>query len=270
MPSQQAFEEGIDEVIEYLDQIGIDYEQRDHTADDEDVAIIVFYFVDDSETDYFLGFRDDNDYSELIWEFNLLPPISQQITDDHAEQIISSEELPEDPDAVEETAEALLLLLNKHKEGEFMQAIEGTNLEERVEESSVEEVISEIQSWFHHVIAAERALDRLTEEKTANILLNVENILKDLPADFSIKQSEESGIRGFKIQQPVFHYEDQFGVQSLYEKYSSVWNHGLYTERFLKDTFNIKDSEVLRRPAEKSRSQEPESDQSIFDISMPN
>lgn len=206
----------------------------------------IYQFIESATTDFYLGLHSDNVFGEFIWEYNLVADIKQQMDQKQADKILPASDLPSEPqEDTQNVKQMFLSLIKAGEEGNLKEEIQGSSLESELENKGEKQLISDLKESFHKICAAEKALDEhVNINQTEEIHMNLEGIFKNGPFDFDIELSEKNGLRGFKLKYRIFPY-DQLPEQKLFEIYSSIWNHALYTERFLRFTFNITDEDEL-------------------------
>lgn len=244
----EEYENTVEEFTTAFESWGMEFDlsREESVKSDEEYeyTTVVFDFIDTSETEYYLGLRSDNRYGDFIWDYDLISDLSSVIDQEQATEIIPEAELPTEPsEEMASTENHIMSLLQSAREGDLEGEVSDTALEEKFREDGEEDFVRQLRENFHFLHAARVALERLDDEQTRVIQLQLERIFKSRPFDFRLDTTDSGGFQGFKIKHKIFPY-DQFPEQKLWEVYSITWNHGLYTERFLKSTFNLTDDKL--------------------------
>lgn len=244
----EEYENTVEEFATAFDTWGGDYsrsKERDPSSNDEyDHTSIVFKFIDNAETEYYLGLRSDKHWGDFIWDYNLINDLSEMLNDQQVAEIIPEAELPtESSEEMTSTENEFALLLQTAEEGNLNQQVSDTVLEEKFEDQGEKELIEELRSNFHELHAARLALDQLDDDQNRNIKLQLEQVFKSQPFNFVLQTTPNGGFRGFKLKYRIFPH-DHFPEQKLFDSWSITWNYGIYAERFIKSTFNLSDDQL--------------------------
>lgn len=243
----EAFRDGVELLKQSLEKAGIDFEKEQTAAvdDGDDHSTYIFQFEEDNTSDFYLGFLSTKHYAQFHREYDLVPEISQQLENEQAEQILPRDDLSIEPDEdMSSTTQSFATLLQVAEDGRIEDKLEDTALEEEFKEQGRDNFVDKLWERFHRLRSAEQALDNVDPVQTSRIHMRIEKIFKSKPFTFAIPVSEESGIRGFELKYQIFPH-DGVTAQDISDAHRLVHNYGLYTERFLRFTFNITDTHEI-------------------------
>jgi hypothetical protein len=245
-PDYETFRNGVELLEQSLEKANIDFEkEQTAAADDDDNGAYIFQFKEDITSDFYLGFVSSKQYAQFYREYDLVPDVVQQLENEQAEQILPRDDLSiELDDDMSNPTQKFATLLQAAEDERLEDELEETALEEDFKNQDRDEFVDGVWEKFHRFRSAEQALDNIDPGQTNRIHMRIEKIFKSKPFSFSIPVSENNGIRGFKLKYQIFPH-DGITTQDISNAYRLVNNHGLYTERFLRFTFNITDTHEI-------------------------
>ena len=245
MLTDEEFNKKIDETEKLLTLTEIDAE-RDVGFEDEEEGIrsVVLQVYDDVETDFYVGVRNDTHHVDIIWEFDLIPYIVNQLDDNQSEEIMDKIDISYEMSEIEHDRTKRLGLIIKKAEEE--------GIEVALNEFSLDEdEIDRARGLFDQMYAALLSLDSLNRKQKVKTYLRLEEVFTDHPINYSIRTSSNNGLLGFRLSHRL--YLDVRGQarpspQKFEEIYQTVSNLGEYAEKFLKYTFGV-DEETMDEEA---------------------
>lgn len=246
-PDRETFRDGVESLEQSLEKADIDFEKEQIAAvdDGDDHDMYIFQLNESIKKDFYLAYASKKHFARFTREYNLVPEIAQQLENEQAEQILPRDDLSvESDDDMSETTQRLVMLLQAAEDGRLEDEIEDTPLEEDLEEQGRDDYVDNLWEKFHHFRSAEHALDNIDPVQARRIHMRIERIFKSRPFDFSIPISSENGIRGVELRYDIFPHGG-ITTQDFSDAYRLVRNYGLYTERFLRFTFNITDTHQI-------------------------
>lgn len=232
----------VDNVEDHIEKAEISHERTKHSdREEDDYDSITFRFLDDAETDFYVGIRSDSRYAECIWEFDLIPALGNQLEDEEPSRIIPREDLPtESTEEMHGIQSQMINILDGIETGDIPEEVTESSLGDRIEEDGKEKLREDLKDALHELTAAQQALDSLSEDQTLKITHQLDRILKSGSFNYAIDLTDDNKLRGFNIRSKFFPY-DSLSTREFYEEYTAVKNYGKYSERFLKMTFDIED-----------------------------
>lgn len=245
MPSSDDFETCLDTLSEKLDKIELEFSREIGIEDEGEVKSVIFDFYSGIETDYYLGARIDQPYVELVWQFNLVPYVASQINQEQANKVINELEIEYEIDEIGESQTRKLGIIKEQIEEKGVEkAIQETNIDEMVDDDLDKADIERVPEHFNLRYAAILSLDSVSNKKTAEIQLRLEEICSIHPVEYDLDLSENNGVQGFTLRYPLFpkvYGHEGISSQKLNDAYRKIANFGEYAENFLKYTFNLDD-----------------------------
>ena len=246
IPTPSEYETFVDRLERHIEDLKVDYERESNTLEQEEgeepIQAEVFRFQNDTEIDFFLGVREDNPYAEIIFEFDLIPPIANQLDVEQAEEIIEIMDIEYEIEKIDhEGTQQLAKIKRAVDNDELEKLISDTQLTDLVSEAEDDEAAyKELEQTQKRFYATLLALDHIDSNRTAEIYLQLRRIITDMPVKISIDISDNSGFRGFRLRYRLYPYgETKLTVQDIYDAFWYFVNMGHYGEMFLKHTFNI-------------------------------
>lgn len=243
----ETFRDGLELLEQSLEKAGIDFEKEQAATadDDDDNGAYIFQFEEDATSDFYLGFMSTKHYARFYRKYDLVPEIAHQLENEQAEQILPRDDLSiESDDEMSNVTQDFATLLQAAEDGRLEDEVEDTTLEEGLKQRGRDDYVNELWEKFHHFRSAEQALDNIDPVQANRIHMRIEKIFKNKPFSFTIPVSEENGIRGFELNYQIFP-NDGITTQGISDAYRLVHNYGLYTERFLRFTFNLTDTHEI-------------------------
>ena len=240
-PSKSQYQKTAEELANFIQEY-TDYQRHEETmGEDDDVQANLFVLYDDYETWAFIGMRDDNNYIDIIWEFDVLPAVSSSFSEDMVERILDQSErdreLSEYPHQIAKQIDKL------YRSDEEFDTSDIDIDDSRIAFDADDESVDITEKLYDQFYAAILALEGLSDKKSDEIAIKLERVFVNHPVSFQVKTTEQGALQGFKISYQFHPYEtENLRKQELHNTLQTVLNLGRYGEKFLKYTFDAQDS----------------------------
>jgi len=243
----ESYEQLISEIGELVQKYEMETNREQRSVGEKSVAATVFTLIDDYETDMFIGVREDNNYIDIRWHFDLLPFLGNIISDDLATELIEAAQ--QEYDLSEYPNDMVQQITALHNSDDLESNVSESELEDLVADSeqSVEETLN---SLYRQLYAARVALGEINERKMQELSLELKRLFINNPVRTTIGRTG-GALHSFRITHRLYpNEEDGFTRQGFDEALQVVVNLGSYSEQFLKFTFNVEESEEIEiRPS---------------------
>lgn len=251
----KKFESEIEHIKKALSESNVDFDSSARKRDDES-KVVRFDLVRDYETRFYIGADSNEEFIDIVWNFDLIPTVSNQLTVEEAEGIVSNSS--EDPPVerirsdiarkvATEDEEGIRAMLNTTEEDHDGSQEQETNSE------PVSELTGQAGDEFDMNLALERrvklraaalVLQNLNPESAVEIMLDLSDMISDQPFIVRIRSSGDGSLFGFVVNREIYPYDRDLTVQEINDSIRTVNNRSHQAERFLKYAFDAREDIV--------------------------